>query len=52
MLDALLLWLKLSSRLFSILVKIILNVVHKLNQYVLKEKNVFQNKEKNNRLNS
>jgi len=50
--DALLLWLGLSSRVFRILVKIILSHMHKLDQPVLKEKNVFQSKKKNNWLKS
>lgn len=51
-LDALLLWLKLSSRVFRILVQIILVLCTKLNQSMLKEENVFLSKEKNNRLKS
>jgi len=45
-------WLEISYRMFRILVKIILVLCTKLNQSMLKEKNVFLSKEKNNRLKS
>jgi len=45
-------WLELSSRVFRILVKIILVLCIKLNKSMLKKKNVFLSKDKNNCLNS